>query len=212
MQSELLRPAQIAPLLGITTRELARAASRGEVPFSNTPHGGRRFDPREIAEAYRARGLRVPLTLEPPALVPLPAIVSRVYVAGPSSELNRCEKAMRRAERGELSITYRWTDDVRAGGDSPNAAAFAAADLAGVASADVLLLLLPSEGHATVGAWVELGAAAALRKPIVVSAPAVPGMVRVAFPYSALVHTFQTDRAAIRELISRAPRASKGVA
>lgn len=98
----------------------------------------------------------------------------RVYVAGSSDQLDRVEAAMDAlAEKGHV-VVHDWCAAVRQVGEAnpPDASLYARLrwardDLAGVDSAQVLWVLMPSkEGF---GAGVELGYAIAKGIPIVVS-------------------------------------------
>jgi nucleoside 2-deoxyribosyltransferase len=98
----------------------------------------------------------------------------RVYVAGSSEQLDRVEAAMSALEERGHSIAHDWVTPVRTVGEAnpPYGSLYARLkwardDLAGVDSAQVLWVLMPSkEGF---GAGVELGYAIARGIPIVCS-------------------------------------------
>jgi nucleoside 2-deoxyribosyltransferase len=98
----------------------------------------------------------------------------RIYVAGSSDQLERVEDAMIALERKGHTICHDWVTPVKQVGEAnpPDASLYARLrwardDLAGVDSAQVLWVLMPSkEGF---GAGVELGYAIAKGIPIVVS-------------------------------------------
>lgn len=89
----------------------------------------------------------------------------KVYVAGASSEIERAELMVERLQSADvgIKIVSTWIDSVKNVGQ-PNPAdasheqrrGWAQQDLYEVAQANVMLLLLPSKGHATTGAWAEL--------------------------------------------------------
>jgi hypothetical protein len=85
----------------------------------------------------------------------------RVYVAGPSSDLDRARAVMRELERRGATVAHDWPAEVeRLGGRLPESASArrlcAEADLLAVSDADVVLGLL---GPPSVGRAHELGAA-----------------------------------------------------
>jgi hypothetical protein len=88
----------------------------------------------------------------------------RVYVAGASAELERCERVIAALREGGCTITMDWGAAMRALAalgicdaqlDDHEARRHAEADLDGIVTADVVLLLAPEA--ATRGAWVEFG-------------------------------------------------------
>lgn len=99
----------------------------------------------------------------------------RIYVSGPSRDLERCERAIALCRELDAEITYDWTVDVReyAGQSTPSdpdvQRKIALADLEGVASADVVVFL---DGEsASPGRWFEVGAAWGRSIPIVAHVP-----------------------------------------
>jgi len=102
----------------------------------------------------------------------------RIYLAGPSSELERVKKYARQLDdSGMVEITYRWWEDVEANmkAGTPDSAMsreeqsrHASSDLDGVARAQIVWCLWPSERRSE-GVPVELGYAIAVGSRIVVS-------------------------------------------
>ena len=88
----------------------------------------------------------------------------RVYVAGPSAELDRARAAMRMVWNLGAVVTHDWTLDASAWPQltSRQLAEHVALDLAGVRAADVVLALARSDTHAlSQGAAIEVGYALA---------------------------------------------------
>lgn len=100
----------------------------------------------------------------------------RIYVSGPSRDLERCERAIALCRDLGAEITHDWTIDVRAhaGMSTPEdpdvQRALAQADIDGVRSADAVVFL--DGEHASPGRWVEVGAAIGLGIPVIASVPA----------------------------------------
>jgi hypothetical protein len=110
---------------------------------------------------------------------------AKIYVAAPSSDLDRYRRFINLARARGLEVTYDWspmiveaqrqrlTDRTISEGFALNAAM---ADAQGVRDCSVLVLLAPRPGEASIGAWVELGMALGLRtarptrKPLIVVA------------------------------------------
>lgn len=137
---------------------------------------------------------------------PLPDRIERVYVAGPSAEIDRCDHmiaALDRLARGpRIIVTHNWPEQVRLGGTD---ATLSPACLAGVASADLVLVLAPTLRTGTIGAWAEMGAALVLRKPVIL----VIHEAGPAIPFESLCHRVDTDKVALRMLRERAPGGGK---
>jgi len=101
----------------------------------------------------------------------------KLYIAGSSKELERCEGAIRLMGKFGFVITCDWVAAVKAEGlaneglDDEKRMHYAAADIHGVQDADLFWLMAP---NTSTGAWTELGIALArsLRPCIVVSGPA----------------------------------------
>ena len=133
-----------------------------------------------------------------------------VYVAGASAEVDMIVGYMAALREGGVHITHDWTPDVilarrmcvsereLAGALRMKAAS---EDFAGVASADILWLVVPEAS--SVGCWAELGYAHGVGTPIVASGPCV---LRTIFTEFAL--RFTTHDSALAYLLHRA----KGVA
>ena len=88
----------------------------------------------------------------------------KVYVAGSSAELDRCERVISALRAGGCTITFDWAAQMRefaarglcdAALDDHEARRCAEADLNAIVDADVVLLLAPEQP--TRGAWVEFG-------------------------------------------------------
>ena len=87
--------------------------------------------------------------------------MTRVYVAGASAEIERCERFRDRCIAAGHAVTFDWMAHVRSTGSANTGltreqrelAALACLDGAGVA--DVFILLFPRA--VTIGAWVEYG-------------------------------------------------------
>ena len=100
----------------------------------------------------------------------------KIYVSGPSRDLERCERAIALCIELGAEITYDWTVDVRAnaGQSTPSdpdvQRTIALADLEGVAAADVVVFL--DADNPSPGRWVEVGAAWGRSVPILASIPA----------------------------------------
>ena len=86
----------------------------------------------------------------------------RVYVAGRFESAETIEAVARKLEHGGCEITHEWYvfSDV-------TQSVCAQEDLRGVATADVVLFLMTDPTHSYRGTCAELGAALALRKPVV---------------------------------------------
>jgi hypothetical protein len=89
--------------------------------------------------------------------------MTRIYVAGPSRELERCERVIAAVrDRGHM-ITHDWAAVMRAVGtpdsdlEDEMLRPYLADDLGGVHHAQSLLVLLPTRGHTSSGLFVELG-------------------------------------------------------
>ena len=105
------------------------------------------------------------------------ARVLNVYVAGGSIEVARVAAFIERLKAsGLVRITYDWTPDVIANGSSVTSAvrneATARAELAGVLTADLVVMLTPERG--STGAGFELGHADAAGRRIVCVGPHLP--------------------------------------
>lgn len=98
----------------------------------------------------------------------------RVYVAGSSRQLGRVRAAMERLKAAGHTVVHDWPTIIEAQGEANPADAtqderwdWAIDDLAGVKAADCLWFLVPAEEGA--GAFVELGYALAIGKPVICS-------------------------------------------
>lgn len=94
----------------------------------------------------------------------------KVYVAASSTEYLRARKAMVALTSLGATIAADWTPAVEAhGSGGGNRKANAAADMAGVLAADVLLALLPDRCTHSPGMWIEVGAALATGKRVILA-------------------------------------------
>lgn len=99
-----------------------------------------------------------------------------VYVAAASAEIERAEHAMAACREAGLTVVSTWAENIRrVGASNPRDASrrdrmrWAHDDLAQVASADLLWLLVPPVGTATIGAWIEFGSVIAWKPGRVVA-------------------------------------------
>lgn len=166
---------------------------------------------RALGTAMRARKHR-----DAASRRPLPSVVRRVFVAGPSAEMQRCGQVIADVRRllGPEAITYDWHLEMTAGrvlseGEEGEQAEL---DLQGVRDADLVWLLLPSPGMVTVGAWVEIGGALILGKPVVASVATALGhqpawdVYTMPAPYRALVHLCASDADALDLIRKSSPQ------
>ena len=99
--------------------------------------------------------------------------MTSVYVAGASKEAAEVASFIERLEAQGIHITYNWTRDVLSATKPDNElseaerARLAFVDLDAITRAEDFWLILPSNPSA--GCWVELGAALAQRRIIIVS-------------------------------------------
>jgi excisionase family DNA binding protein len=203
---------ELASILGVDLKTVHNWVKRGLVDHYRTPGRQLRFRAGDAARLIRDMGGEVPPALVQHGLSPIPDVVRRVFVAGPSAELSRCVRAVAevRDALGPGGVTFDWCPLVvqaREGRPVPSDADQAAACLRGLAESDLVWLLLPSPGVSTVGAWFEAGATCMLRKPVAASFASPPGE-RPPFPppYRALVHFFYSDADAVGEIRKRASR------
>lgn len=98
----------------------------------------------------------------------------KIYIAGSSNELDLCDSYMKRVRALGHTITVDWVEMIRLKGSAnPRDASvderrnYAYDDLAGVAEADLVWLLIPKIGGKR--CWVELGAAIAQGKQVIAS-------------------------------------------
>lgn len=105
-------------------------------------------------------------------------IPMKIYIAGSSKDIERCEAWRDRCVGAGIEITEDWMSEMRS---TPNDAlldhdrlvACALADIRGVETADVLWLLAPPVSKPSGGCWNELDRAQVRGKPIVYSPPPV---------------------------------------
>jgi len=108
-------------------------------------------------------------------------VITKLYLAGASSELDRAKMWAQKLRDIDIMLTSTWVDVIgRVGTANPANAtieqltAWTLRDLAEVAEANILWLLLPALGVNTVGAYIELGYAVGQRNYIVMSGPHRP--------------------------------------
>lgn len=91
----------------------------------------------------------------------------KVYVAGASAEIERCEALITKLREHGIAVTSEWPESVRKAGSANHGLDHetrldAARDCASsVAVSDWIVALEPESGTHTIGAWVELGIALA---------------------------------------------------
>lgn len=102
--------------------------------------------------------------------------VAKVYVAGSSAELERCEAAIALLEKAGVFVTSTWPNVVRDNGmGNPRDAALAerrhwsTVDLGELRDADLIWMLVPALDAPTRGAWLEVGYATGLGKLVIFS-------------------------------------------
>lgn len=90
----------------------------------------------------------------------------KIYIAGSSQELGRCERAILFATSLGFKVTYDWTESVRtsiAQGVLEHELPFehrehqARRDLQAIDDADAIVVLLPEKGGTSRGCWIEFG-------------------------------------------------------
>lgn len=135
-------------------------------------------------------------------------MIPKVYVAGASSEIERCRKWIQRLGKEGIPITYDWTKSVEEFGSAGSGLRahqlrmFARFDLQGVQDADLLWLLAPIEGK-TIGAWIEFGYALSTRVsgvPNILVSP--PISEKVIFARLQAVREFKVDLEAFQWILS----------
>lgn len=100
----------------------------------------------------------------------------RIYVAGSSKDIDRCERAVARCRAEGFTITEDWVRTMRTSApdhllDAERLTACAIADLRGVATADVVWLLAPPASKPSAGCWGEMDRAFTSKVPVVYSPP-----------------------------------------
>lgn len=232
-RTDVVGAPEAARLLGVNLKTVHNWARRGHLRCPKSPTGRVLVPREEIARLMTMMGAEISPEFLPFSRAPLPDVVRRVFVAGPSGELERCAKRILEVTialspggvvdaREDDPVTLDWTplvSDARVGALVPPMDQQARDCMSAVASADLVWLLLPSPGRSTVGAWWEAGAAGALRKPIVASYAffgathhAAEDTLRPIFPppYSTLAHLQDSDAAALALIRERAPKVKVG--
>lgn len=132
-------------------------------------------------------------------------MITKVYVAGASAQIERAKAAIAALEAESIVVTSSWPKVItNVGAPNPAGATdeqyteWALRDLGEVDEAEYLLLLIPPKGIETVGAYVELGYTFKAGKPIVTA-----GQHRPIFtPALSMVH-FAEDRDALTWIINQ---------
>lgn len=133
-------------------------------------------------------------------------MITKVYVAGASKEIDRAKQAIASLEERSIVVTSSWPKVIGSvGAPNPTDATieqyteWALRDLSEVDEANYLLLLLPSKGVETVGAYVELGYSFKGRQQVIVTA----GRHRPIFtPALSTIH-FESDNEAIDWILAQ---------
>lgn len=121
----------------------------------------------------------------------------KIYVSGPSRDLERCEGAIALCVELGAEITYDWTVgflDALKKNDPEDHRARALADLAGIRAADVMILL--DSDSTSPGRWVEAGGALILGTPVIASVPESARTPAAEF-WPRLMETTTSDESAI---------------
>lgn len=132
-------------------------------------------------------------------------MITKVYVAGASAQIERAKAAIAALEAESIVVTSSWPKVIsNVGAPNPSGATLAQytewslRDLGEVDEAEYLLLLIPPKGIETVGAYVELGYSFKAHKPIVTA-----GQHRPIFtPALSMVH-FEEDQGALDWIIGQ---------
>lgn len=132
-------------------------------------------------------------------------MITKVYLAGASAEIERARANAQRLRDADIHVMSTWVDVIgKAGAANPHNATpeqltkWTLRDLEEVREADVLWLQLPALTVSTVGAWIELGVAYAENKVVLMSGPHRP----IFTPVLAYRH-FDTDDEAFAWLKAR---------
>lgn len=134
----------------------------------------------------------------------------KVYVAGASSDIERAEAVMAKLREHGIEVTSTWPEVIRkVGGANPpqmvqlERKKVSVQDLLEVEQAHVLLVLQPSLGKTTIGAYVEMGFAFSRTKWILWSCGGEPCYSTI---FTGITDVVQTDNAAIARIVAaRAP-------
>lgn len=199
--SGLVSPKTLSDLSGLPIHQIRSAAARKQIPHTRTLAGWIRFEPVSALAAISRLTAEAASEEVPWGPIPLPDVIERVYVAGASSEIIRCERFIARVRAVGIDISYDWTVGARNAPVGPEDLDdfLAPLCLSGVAASDAVVLLAPLPGHSTVGAWAEMGAGFGLRKPVVLVSPE-------SIHFGCMAHRVDTKRAALDLLRERAPK------
>lgn len=142
-------------------------------------------------------------------------MIPKVYVAGPSSELDRCKRWMAELESEGIPVTHDWTLAIERERkstplDEHEYRMHARRDLIAIDEATIIWILTPIAGH-TRGAWFEAGYAfanlsspssgfgsPAPKKAIVVSPPVGAGVIFMLLPG---IEEFYSDQLALEWIL-----------
>lgn len=145
-----------------------------------------------------------------------------IYVAGASADLARAKSAMHAAVSVGFRVLFDWTAAIEAEAAKGNRDSdlvleeqrrYAAADLHAATIADVFWLLVPSQKSASIGAWVELGAALVSmrvrqglyeKSPLVVASAPDNALAKFSIFTALVTHRFDSDKEAL-ECIAQLP-------
>lgn len=126
---------------------------------------------------------------------------NKIYIGGASADMVRVSTQMALARERGLEVTYDWPEKIRADGGVANEGhdgferyRLAKECLQGVR--DAYFVWLMGDGVQTIGMWVELGYALALRKPVVLS-----GGFGDATIFGALTEEFRTHHEALNYIV-----------
>jgi nucleoside 2-deoxyribosyltransferase len=116
----------------------------------------------------------------------------KFYLATRKDSAAQAEKLLEALKSRGCERTFTWTGEDKAGAEEYSELALA--ELAGVSEADVLIVLLPG-GY---GTHVEIGAALALGKPVILHAP---DQKTLNTPYACVFHYHPAVKLLISEIV-----------
>jgi len=120
----------------------------------------------------------------------------KLYVAGASKEIDMIEMYIKQLEESHINITHNWCKVIRSKVDrvlsNEELIECALEDLRGVDVADGLWLMIP--GSTSIGCYVELGYAIAIKRQIIISGKIFPNNI---FCMDKRFHRFETHKQAL---------------